>query len=276
MSARLRSAILAALGLFILWAIATWFLEGRIETLLRPDAVMGRLVYIVVVNLLIGIVGAAFMIRVSVQKAGVNRADTGFGRTAPSPMWIMIGLALGLGLFLAQGAPSLEPVVIINAYAQVFAVSAAEVVVCWALIGGVFKNAFGAFGFSNGSRGARSNWAAAVGAAVVASILFGAYHFGHSAPFNTIGMVAFLSFVGLWTSAFFFISRDVYATVAFHNFLGVLGVVQALAAADKLGNFSTLQVPLLITAAVALLVLIGSDIFIIRRSPSKDMRQAAD
>ncbi|WP_292121712.1 hypothetical protein [Mesorhizobium sp.] len=57
-----------------------------------------------------------------------------------------------------------------------------------------------------------------------------------------------------------------YATVAFHNFLGVFGVVRALAAAGKLEGFGTLQVPLLVTAVVALLALIGSDALVVRRT----------
>jgi membrane protease YdiL (CAAX protease family) len=51
-------------------------------------------------------------------------------------------------------------------------------------------------------------------AAVLASILFGVYHFAHSAPFNTVHMVLLLSAVGLVTSAFFFISRDIAGTSA--------------------------------------------------------------
>jgi hypothetical protein len=81
-------------------------------------------------------------------------------------------------------------------------------------------------------------------------------------------MVTLLTLIGLWTSAFLFISRDVYATIAFHNFLGVFGVVQALANADQIGTFSTLQLPLLGTAIVALLALIAADVFVIRRAPA--------
>ena len=47
-------------------------------------------------------------------------------------------------------------------------------------------------------------------------------------------MVALLTGVGFVTSAFFFLSRDIYATIVFHNFLGVFGVAQALAASGRL------------------------------------------
>ena len=43
MSAAKRNAVVAALALYLVWALATWFLEGRIETLLRPEAIADRL-----------------------------------------------------------------------------------------------------------------------------------------------------------------------------------------------------------------------------------------
>lgn len=110
-----------------------------------------------------------------------------------------------------------------------------------------------------------------VGAALVASLLFGLYHFAHSAPFNTPGMVALLSVIGLVTSAFFFIVRDIYATIVFHNCLGVFGVVQALAASDQLSAFADLQLPLLVMAAAAVAVLILLDWAILRRATASDV-----
>lgn len=254
MPVKVRNAIILALAFYVVWTAATFFLEGRIQTLLRPEAVFDRLAYVVVANLAIGIVGALLMLRFVISSGGVNQEHTGFGRRSPSIPWIAMGAALGLGLYFIQGAPSANPMVILNAYAQVFVVSVAEVLVCWALVGGVLKGVFG------GSR-----WVAAAGAAVVASLLFGVYHFAHSPPFDTIGMVVLLTVVGLATSAFFFASRDVYATIAFHNFLGVYGVVQALAAADKLGGYAVPQVPLLATAIFSLLILVAADALIVRR-----------
>lgn len=257
MSAIGRKAIIAAVALFVIWMMATWSLEGRIQTFLRPDAVTDRLLYVGVANFLIGIIGVAFALRFAITSGGTDRANTGFGPATPSVFWIGIGMAVGLAVYFGQGAPSTHPMVILNAYAQVFAVSVAEVLVCWAMVGGILRGAFG------GPR-----WVARIGAALIASALFGIYHFGHSAPFNTVGMVAFLAAIGLVTSAFFFISQDVYATIAFHNFMGVFGVVDALAGADLLDSFRRPQVPLLITAIVALLILIAADRFIIRRCES--------
>ena len=45
---------LAPLGLYAAWAAATWVLEGRIRTLLRPEAAFDRALYALVANLLIG------------------------------------------------------------------------------------------------------------------------------------------------------------------------------------------------------------------------------
>ncbi|WP_159593819.1 CPBP family glutamic-type intramembrane protease [Chelativorans xinjiangense] len=255
MPVKVRNAVIWAFALYIVWTAATWFLEGRIHTLLRPEAVADRLIYVVVANLVIGIVGALLVLKLAISSGGAKREHTGFGSRSPSIPWIVVGIALGLALYFVQGAPSTNPMVILNAYAQVFVVSVAEVLVCWALVGGVLQGAFG------GSR-----WTSAAVAAVIASVLFGIYHFAHSPPFDTIGMVALLTAVGLLTSAFFFASRDVYATIAFHNFLGVYGVVQALVAADKLGGFAAPRVPLLATAIVSLLILIAADVLIVRRS----------
>ncbi|MCA1408648.1 hypothetical protein I6F26_29890 [Ensifer sp. IC3342] len=241
MPAKVRKATIWAFALYLVWTAATWLLEGRIHTLLRPEAGGDRLAYVVIANLVIGTVGALLVLRFTLSSGDATREYTGFGRRSPSMSWIAVGVALGLALYFAQGAPSTNPMVILNAYAQVFAVSVAKVLVCWALMGGVLKGAFG-----------RSRWVSAAGATMVASVTFGIYHIAHSPPFNTISMVVLLTVVGLLTGAFFFASRDIYATIAFHNFPGVYGVVQALAAADKLGGFAAPQVPLLATAIVSL------------------------
>ena len=246
--------LVAATGLFALWMAATWWLEGRIETFRRPGAVFDRLVYTGVANIAIGIVGAALVLRHMFGGGSGGAARAGFGSPRRPLLWVPLGLALGLGLYFLQGAPARDPAVILNAYAQVFVVSAAEVAVCWAVIATVLRETLRAAG-----------WVAIPVAALVASVLFGVYHFAHSPPFDTIGMVAFLALIGLLTSAFFFASGDVYATVVFHNFLGVFGVVQALAKAGRLESFQTLQVPLIATAVLAFAVMLACDALLLRR-----------
>jgi hypothetical protein len=102
-------------------------------------------------------------------------------------------------------------------------------------------------------------------AAIMAAVLFGIYHFAHSPPFNTWSMVALLTAVGLVTSVFYFVSRDIYATIVFHNFLGVFGVVQALQTAGRLDAFRTPQLPLLGLAIAAVAVLVAMDFLWLRR-----------
>ncbi len=239
-----RGAVLAALILFSASTLTTWLLEGRIETLLRPEATADRAIYAVVANILIGTALALVLLRLLVRSGTVTRELAGFGGRVPSPLRLVIALALGFGLYLLQGAPTLDPVVLANAFAQVLVVSVAEVIVCWALVGAAVESWLRPH--------TRFAW---LPAAIAASVLFGLYHFAHSPSFDTILMVALLTGVGFMTSAFFFLSRDVYATIVFHNFLGVFGVVQALAASGRLVTLVAPQPALFAMAAVTVAVL---------------------
>jgi hypothetical protein len=91
-------------------------------------------------------------------------------------------------------------------------------------------------------------------------VFFGVYHFAHSPPFNTIPLVVFLSVIGLVSSVFFFVSRDVYGTIAFHNFLGILGVIRALETSGNLSAFERPIIPLLVMAVVAVALLIAAHV----------------
>jgi hypothetical protein len=149
-----------------------------------------------------------------------------------------------------QGAPSWNPVVLINAYAQALVTSIAEILVCWAVVGSV----------SEALLQDRGRWASVILAAIIVSVLFGVYHFAHSPPFNTIPLVVILSAVGLLTSVFFFVSRDVYGTIAFHNFLGILGVIRALETTGNLSVFERPIILLVVMAVIAVALLIAAHI----------------
>jgi hypothetical protein len=240
--------LLTTLGLYAAWTAATWVLEGRIRTMLRPDAALDRALYAVVANLLIGTLSAAWVVRWMVSARYAGRRDAGFGSPpARSALAVAAGLALGFGLYVAQGAPTLGPVALANASAQVLVVSIAEVMVCWAVVGSALEAALRARGWRRLPAG--------VAAAVVASVLFGAHHYAHSPPFDSHAMVALLTAVGLATSVFFFASRDVYGTVAFHNWLAVFGVAQAMRASGTLDALAAPRVPLLAMGALGLAVL---------------------
>jgi hypothetical protein len=64
--------------------------------------------------------------------------------------------------------------------------------------------------------------------AVVASVLFGVYHFAHSLPFNEVNMVLFLMIPAIAPSVVYFIGRYIYATIIIQNFLGIFGVMQTI------------------------------------------------
>ncbi|MBX3499069.1 MAG: CPBP family intramembrane metalloprotease [Alphaproteobacteria bacterium] len=244
----------AALVLFLLWMAATWLLEGRPRTLLRPDAVVDRLIYAAVANLLIGTLCTAIVLAIAVRSGTGSLDDAGYGASSPSFSWLALGAAAGILAFAARGAPSWDPIVIANVFAQVLPVSIAEALVCWSLIGGLLRPALGA-----------PQWRAGAVAGIVASAFFGLYHFGHSPPFDSVIMVAFLSAVGLLTSVVFLVSRDIYATIIFHNFLATIGVADSLATSGQLHRMASPQGPLLALAALALLLLIALDVLLIRR-----------
>lgn len=219
--------------------------------MLRPEALTDRLVYALLGNLLLGIVVGAACIAWFVRSGAMDATSAGFGSTRRTVVATISGLVLGLSAYFLQGAPSHDPVVILNAFSQVFVVSAAEVVVCWCVAGAALERALAA------SSGA-SRAMATIVAAAVAAVLFGLYHFAHSPPFNTWSMVGLLTAVGLVTGAFFFVSRSAIGTAVFHNFLGTFGVVQALAKADALKPLEQLQPPLVGTAVFTLLVLFAA------------------
>lgn len=251
-----RRALVLVGALYVAWTAATYLLEGRLCTLLRPDATMARLAYAVVANLLIGCIGTIGVLRWSNRRGFVGPEAAGFRGLRHSLGSVGAGLTLGGIIYAFQSTPIWHPGVLVNGFAQVLVVSTAEVLVCWVAVGSLSHRLLQRFG----GRIAFS------GAAIIASALFGVYHFAHSPPFNTWDMVLLLSGVGLGTSTFFFVTRNVYGTIAFHNMLGLYGVTQSLAGHDRLAQFETLQPPLLIMAGVTVALLVAADRYGLRRS----------
>jgi membrane protease YdiL (CAAX protease family) len=64
--------------------------------------------------------------------------------------------------------------------------------------------------------------------AVVASVLFGVYHFAHSPPFNEFNMVLFLMIPAMAPSVVYFVGRDIYVAIIIQNFLGIFGIMQTI------------------------------------------------
>jgi len=95
----------------------------------------------------------------------------------------------------------------------------------------------------------------------LATVLFGVYHFAHSPPFNQLNTVLFLMIPGALTSVVYFIGRNIYATIIFHNFQALYGVMRNI----DITSFSHLLYPLIIMASVSILILIAADLLLVRR-----------
>lgn len=237
----------SAIGLYALWVLLTYLLEGRLLTLNRPEAKRQRAAYAFLANIAVGIVLAGWLLSVLVDSHDMLPHRAGFQDGARIVVSLLAAVALGAIFFRLQRPPTNHPVVLLNSFAQVWTVSAAEVMVCWAVVGAVVEESLRDQGKA----------LAVIAAALVASLLFGAYHIAHSPPFNSPRMIFGLSVIGLLTSVFFFVSRDIYGTIVFHNFFAVFGVLRALSRADKLAEFETPSVPLVATAAISLVALVA-------------------
>ena len=246
MHRRTGVTLLGAFAIYAAWVIATYLLEGLPATLLRPEAVGLRLAYALVANLALGILLPLWFVWGFTKARWGKPADFGFSSTRRTALSVAGATAAGYGLFALSPSAPAHPLVLLNSFAQVWVVSVAEIVVCWGLVGATVFLAL-------------SSWSrpgAYIAAATVASVLFGAYHFAHSAPFNQPGMVLFLTGIGFVTSLWWFLSRDVYGTAIFHNFFGVTGVLAALKAGGLVPEEPRLAIPLLATAAVIALALL--------------------
>jgi hypothetical protein len=244
-----------ALAIYALWTVATWLLEGLPGTLVRPEAVGLRLAYALVANLAIGILLPLWAIRWAIREKVGAPPDFGFSSPVRIAVSVVAAALAGYALFRLSQAGSTHPVVLLNSFAQVWVVSVAEIVVCWALVGGTLHAALRPW----------SRWGAILAAATVASVLFGVYHYAHSAPFNEFRMVAFLTGIGFVTGLWWFASRDVYGTAVFHNFFGVTGVLAALQAGGHIPAQPALATPLLVTALVVTAALAWPDLAWIRK-----------
>ena len=221
MNARNGASLVRLLGLsvvlYLAWCLATWFFEGRVNLLQQPTPI-GRAVYVIIANILVGIFGVAWLVRSALAHDFAGLDQFGFRSLRRSLVAVVLALLGGFALFVALQPPSLEPLVVWNGFAQVLPGSVAEILVCWVAVGALTEAV---------TKG-RGRVVSIVLAVLAADILFGVYHFAHSAPFNQWGIVVFLMGVGLITSLVYFLTRDVYATIILHNFLGMKGVMGSI------------------------------------------------
>jgi hypothetical protein len=75
---KVKQIVLASISVYMVWVIATYMLEGRILTLLRPEAVFEHIAYTFVANFLIGTVVAVWVVRSFLKSGIVTLKQSGF------------------------------------------------------------------------------------------------------------------------------------------------------------------------------------------------------
>ncbi|HEX7207600.1 MAG TPA: CPBP family intramembrane glutamic endopeptidase [Nitrososphaeraceae archaeon] len=244
--------IVIAITVYLVWTFATYFFEGRINLLHRDDP-LGRFEYSVIVNMIIGTVIAILAIKPSIIASGqLSLSQIGFRSVKNTVVLVTVAGTIGFLLFVIQGPVSLNPIVISNVFSQTLPTSIAEVVVCWAVIGASMES------FSKNKFGKKLS---VIVGLIISTVLFGVYHFAHSEPFNQVNMVMILMLPGLLTSIVYFVGRNIYATIVFHNFQALFGVVASI----EIERMLQIQFPVIMLAVASVLVLMIMDKFILRK-----------
>lgn len=229
-----------SIGIFAVWMLLTFLLEGLRNTL-NDGSGIDRLLYAGIANILVGSLVTGLLV-ISGYKAGIlDRKDLGFSGIKRTSIMIVVAITVGTLIFVMQGVPSSDPVVLINGFAQVFPTTLAEVMVCWVFIGSAGKAIMNKLG----------KVPTTLILMTISSTLFGLYHFAHSAPFNTIGMVFVLTVIGVLTSLVYYLGKDIFSTLIFHNLMATFGVVGAL----EDGALTDLKIPLMVLMGASLIVL---------------------
>ena len=279
--------IIISISVYAIWTFATYILEDRVNLLQRVDPI-GRIEYAVIANILVGSIFALMMLRPSLRANFVTSKQLGFQSLRRILIPVVIAIAIGFLLFLTSNpasAASTNATVIANIFAQTLPTSIAEVVVCWAVVGTVSesvvhlkmhrkddnsdwkKGAILYLDWTSIRRRKITNVSvlSLIMGGIVSIVLFGIYHFAHSPPFNQPHMVLFLMMPAILTSVFYFIGREIYSTITIHNFLALIGVSGSI---DVTALTQPLY-PVIIIAFISILVLIASDVFLIRRIKTK-------
>jgi hypothetical protein len=248
-SAAAAGTVLVVAAVYLVWAVATYLLEGGQGTLLRPDDHAGRLAYALVANVLAGTVLPLWTLRTLAAQGAAGP------RLAPFSNGSSTALSIGIaGMFILFMLLPLAPVAqgttaYLNAFAQVVPTSIAEVLVCWVLVG---TAADASLGGHHPVAAGLLKWAAG-------ATLFGFYHLAHSPPYNTWGMVAFLGGVGLVTGGYFLVSGELYGTLVLQSGFATVGVVASLSDAGALPVLRSPQPGLYVTALGSVAVLVALD-----------------
>jgi hypothetical protein len=98
-----RGAIILSVGLYLVWVLATYLLEGRIYTFLRPEAMGARLTYALVANVIVGIGGSALVIRFLSRTGTLSASQAGFRGLGHAAIAVVVGVVAGFALYVLQG-----------------------------------------------------------------------------------------------------------------------------------------------------------------------------
>jgi hypothetical protein len=93
------SALTFAIAMYLLWVLVTYFLEGRILTLQRPEATGARLAYALVANnILVAIGGSTLVIRLPSNSGAIWAWPAGFRGLRHAAVAVVVGVVLGFAI----------------------------------------------------------------------------------------------------------------------------------------------------------------------------------
>lgn len=236
------SFTIIAILIYLIWTLATYFFEGRVDLLHKNDPV-GRLQYTIFANIIIGIVLSMIFVKYALSAGLFSTKQIGIRSITNTIILTTVTGIIGFFLFYLQGPSTLNPIAITNVFLQTFPGSIAEVVVCWIIVGASFES------LTNNRLGKRTSLILGL---LISTIVFGVYHFAHSAPFNQPYVVFFLMLPGILTGIVFFLGRNLSATIVFHNFQALFGVLASV----PLSPMLQIQIPIVLLAGVSIVTLI--------------------
>ena len=239
-----------AILIYLIWTLATYLLEGRVDLLHTHDSV-GRLEYTIIANIIIGIVLSMIFVKYALSAGLFSTKQIGLRSITNTVILTAVTGIAGFFLFYVQGPSTLNPIAITNVFLQTLPVSIAEVIVCWVVVGASVKS------LTNNRLGKKTSLILGL---FISAVVFGLYHFAHSAPFNQPQVVFFLMLPGILTGIVFFLGRNLFATIVFHNFQALFGVLASV----PLSQMLQIQIPIVLFAGVSIVVMIIMDKVVLR------------
>jgi hypothetical protein len=241
--------VLVVAAVYLVWAVATYLLEGAQGTLLKPDDRAGRLAYALVSNVLAGTLLPLWTLRTLAAQGAAAPRLAPFANASSTALGVGVAGTFILFMLLPLAPVAKGATAYLNGFAHVVPTSIAEVLVCWVLVGAAVDASLGAH---NAVTAGLLKW-------VAGATLFAVYHFAHSPPYNTWAVVAFLGGVGLVTGGYFLVSGELYGTILLQCGFATVGVVASMSEAGALPALRSPQPVLYVTAVASVAVLVALD-----------------